>query len=300
LNDDGWLEVIVANDGEPNLVFQNKRNGTFAEIGATCGMAYDASGNVRRFRGVDAAWCGDDPSLSVAVAGAAGEGLRLYVSQGKKLQFADESQREGIAAVTRSHSSYGALFLDYDLDGWPDLLTANGDPDSPQSLQLLWNGGPKVEMVFQSVDQQPSGNDLFQLLAGRGLAYADIDGDNDLDILVSQHRGPPVLLRNDQATGHRSLRLKLIGSRGARDAIGARVTVHGAKRVWRSQVMPSRGFLSQSELPLTFGCGLGEKPRSMEVRWPSGFVQKLRVRRGERTMTVVEPLAKTVRQGSDY
>jgi len=291
LDDDGWLDLVVSNDAGPNLVFHNARNGKFTEIGTACGMAYDGAGNLSHGRGIDVAWCRDDACLTVAIGAGESEMLKLFVRRSRRLQFTDQSVDEGIAPLTRKHSIFGVLFFDYDMDGWPDLLAVNGPADwrdsDPERPQLFWNGGPRIEMAFQPVDEN-SGDNLFRPMVGRGAACADIDGDGDLDLLITQNGDAPVLLRNDQSAV-RSLRLKLIGSRSARDAIGARITLRGPKRHWRGHVMPTRGYLSQSELPVTFGFSPQEIPKEVEIRWPAGAVQKLRVRPGERQMTVIEP-----------
>jgi hypothetical protein len=293
LDDDGWIDVIAANEGGPSLVFHNQRNGTFAEVGGACKLAYDAYGNPTHSRGIDLAWCDDDDSITVAIGGKPGDTLRLFVGRGQRFRFADETMREGIGSGTRHYSTFGVAFLDYDLDGWQDLLTVSGESsdgrDAAQSLQLFWNQGQEADGGFQAVAADAASGDLFQPLKGRGVACGDIDGDADLDLLITQSGRSPALLRNDQQTGHRSLRVRLVGSRSARDGIGARLVFSNARRSWRTQVMPARGYLSQSELPITIGFGKGDTPEELEIRWPSGLAQKLRVKAGERSLTVVEP-----------
>jgi hypothetical protein len=124
---------------------------------------------------------------------------------------------------------------------------------------------------------------------GRGSAFADIDGDGDLDIILTQAGGPPLLLRNDQQLGHHWLRLKLVGTKSNRDAIGAWITVHVGGRVLKRQVMPTRGYLSQSELPVTIGLGDAAKPEEVEILWPSGARQQVENVAVDQPMTVTEP-----------
>lgn len=300
LDDDGWIDLIVANDTTPNLVFHNERDGTFKEIGAASGLAYDGFGNVRGAMGIDTAWFRDDASLGVAIANFANEMNGFYVAKPKSLQFTDEAPMESIGPASRPLLKFGLFFFDYDLDGWPDLLTANGHLDAQvgntakqqtyaQPAQLFWNGGPHQSSAFTPVTVEHSGPDIFKPIVGRGAAYADIDGDGDLDVLLTQIAGPPRLLRNDQHTGHRWLRIKLIGTQSNRDAIGARVTLRGPSRIWQAQVMPTRSYLSQCELPVTFGFGTDRIPVEMEIRWPRGLVQKLNVPTDRHLLTVREP-----------
>jgi hypothetical protein len=290
LNEDRWLDFVVSNDAGPNFVFRNRGDGTFAEVGAACNLAYDSAGNEQHSRGIDIVWCRDDSSLRLAIAAAAGEGLKMYSGRSPVLQFLDEAQGQGLASATRKQSIHGVVFLDYDLDGWPDLLTTGGRVEALESPQLFWNSGQHLDMAFQAVTARESGEALFRPVAGRSVAYADIDGDHDLDVLLTQNGGSPVLLRNDQQTGHRSLRVRLIGSRSARDAIGARLRLHSGEHFWRAQVMPTRGYLSQSELSVTFGLGSDNTESDLEVQWPSGYAQKLRVKPTEKSITVIEPL----------
>ena len=279
LDADGWLDLVVANDTVQNHVFHNQRNGTFKEIGAASGIAFDSYGQTRGAMGIDAARYRDDGALGIAISNFANEMAALYVAQPLPRMFTDEAITEGIGPASRLPLKFGIFFFDYDLDGRLDILTANGhlEPDISkvqqsqtyaQPAQLFWNCG--TTPCFVSVPPDKAGGDLFQPLVGRGSAYADIDADGDLDVLLLQAGGPPLLLRNDQALGHRWLRLKLVGKGSNRDAIGAEVTVTvGGQKLHRT-VMPTRSYLSQSELPLTFGLGIADRADSIEVRWPRG------------------------------
>ncbi|MDB6039287.1 MAG: hypothetical protein JWM99_3128 [Verrucomicrobiales bacterium] len=299
LDGDGWIDLIVANDTVPNLVFHNQGDGTFKEIGGMSGLAYDAFGNVRGAMGIDTAWFRDDGSLGVAIANFANEMNGFYVGKPNSLEFTDEGPNEAVGSASQSLLKFGLLFFDYDLDGWPDLLTANGHIDEEtaktarkqayaQPAQLFWNGGPHQSTLFTPVTAEQAGSDLFRPIVGRGSAYADIDGDGDLDVLFTQIAGSPLLLRNDQQTGHAWLRIKLVGTRSNRDAIGARITLRGRAHIWQAQVMPTRSYLSQSELPVTFGFGDGPVPSTLEVRWPRGGRQTVVIPDGQRMLTIRE------------
>jgi enediyne biosynthesis protein E4 len=299
LDNDGWMDLVVANDTVPNQVFHNQENGTFREIGATSGLAHDAFGNVRGAMGIDTAWFGDDASLGIAVANFANEMNAFYIAEPNSLRFMDQAPLTPIGSSSRDLLKFGLLFFDYDLDGWPDLLTANGHLDEDlskarkergyaQPAQLFWNGGPKQSTSFVPVTEGHAGRDLFKPIVGRGATYADIDGDGDLDVLLTQIAGPPLLLRNDVKANQGYVRMKLVGTRSNRDAIGARVTLKGAHRIWQAHVMPTRSYLCQSELPITIAFGDQEPPKSMEVKWPSGKVQDVTLPR-QHSFTVREP-----------
>jgi enediyne biosynthesis protein E4 len=286
LDSDGWIDLIVANDTVPNLVFHNQKNGTFQEIGGRAGIAFDSMGNTRGAMGIDAARYREDGALGVVIGNFANEMTALYVSQpGNPMLFTDEALTEGIGAPSRLPLKFGVFFFDYDLDGRQDILSANGHLEEEiskiqksqkyrQPAQLFWNCGPTKTGCFAPVSTNQAGLDLFTPIVGRGSAYADIDGDGDQDAILTQTGGKPVLLRNEQALGHNWLRLKLNGKTN-RDAIGAWVHARvGGHDLWR-QVMPTRSYLSQSELPVTIGLGKNTTVELLEVKWPDGSLQKI-------------------------
>ncbi|MCC6232833.1 MAG: CRTAC1 family protein [Verrucomicrobiales bacterium] len=286
-NGDGWIDLIVANDTVQNFAFSNRWDGTFAEVGVPSGLAFDTFGGTRGAMGIDSGRFAEDESLGVSIGNFANEMLALYVAQPDTLMFADEAISQGVGASSRLSLSFGVFFFDYDLDGWLDLLTVNGHIEEAigkvqasqryrQPAQLFWNArGSRRGRGFVPVSPTHAGQDLFQPLVGRGSAFADIDGDGDLDLVLTQVGGPPLLLRNDQDLGHEWVRFRLQGVRSNRDAIGAWVRLRGTRHTQWRQVMPTRGYLSQSELPVTFGLGEGETIQSVEVVWPSGLRQQL-------------------------
>jgi hypothetical protein len=299
LDEDGWIDILVANDTVQNFLLHNQRDGTFREIAATSGIAFDMSGNARGAMGIDVARFRGGDVLGVAIGNFANEMTALYVSYGDEMQFMDEAIPTGLGPVTRTSLTFGLFYFDYDLDGRLDLLTANGHLEEDinrvqpsqhyeQPPHLFWNCGPQADTEFLPVRESQSGPDLFKPLVGRGAAYADIDGDGDLDVLVTAAGQPPRLLRNDQQLGHHWLRCKLIGTNSNRDAIGARIELELEGGVICRQVMPSRSYLSQVELPVTFGLGGNTKVRRMTVFWPRGAKQEVSVDDVDRNIEIVE------------
>jgi hypothetical protein len=299
LDADGWIDLVVANDTVPNFVFLNQRNGAFQEIGALSGVAFDGLGNARGAMGIDAAHYRNDGKLGIAIGNFANEMTALYVAQNAPTNFLDAAITEGIGPASRLLLKFGIFFFDYDLDGWLDLLSVNGHLEEEihkiqasqqyrQPAQLFWNAGNTAHGGFLVVPPERCGPDLFQPIVGRGSAYADIDGDGDLDVVLTQINGPPLLLRNDQKLGHHWLRLKLVGTRCNRDAIGGWVKVRLGNQTISRQVMPTRSYLSQSELAVTVGLGDARSADEVNVIWPGGAEEKVAAPRVDGLTTVVQ------------
>ena len=297
---DGWIDIVVANDTVQNFLFHNNRNGTFEEIGAQKGIAFDNAGNARGAMGIDAGFPRNDKTLAVVIGNFANEQTALYLAEQNSvelLQFSDDAVATGLGPPSRIWLKFGLFFFDADLDGRLDLLVANGHLENDihkvqasqkyaQPPQLYWNSGADAAAEFVPVPQQQTGSDFVQPLVGRGAAFADIDGDGDLDVLLTATGGPPRLLRNEQQLGHHWLRVKLVGHKSNRDAIGSWVEVHQGDTVQRRQVMPTRSYLSQVELPVTFGLGDNAKVDKLVIRWPDGSQQELDKVEVDRLITV--------------
>jgi hypothetical protein len=281
---DGWPDLVVACDTVRNLFFHNVAGPDgqreFREDADHCSLAYADQGVARGGMGID--WGEYLPGrFAVVVTNFALEPNTFFRQAGPKaLRFSDAALAFGLAGPSRRPLKFGAFFFDYDLDGRLDLLTCNGhiEPDIAavqstqkyeQPAQLFWNTG-QTNPLYEPATAETAGSDLFQPLVGRGSAYLDHDGDGDPDVVLVANGGPAKLLRNDNALGHKWVRLVLEGDgqRSNRSAIGAEVTVEAGGQVFHRQVAGARGYLSQSELPVTVGLGKAERIDKVTVRWP--------------------------------
>ncbi len=297
VDDDGFLDIFVANDTVQNVAFQNKGDGTFKEIGSVSGLGFDSTGSATGAMGIDVADFANGDYLGVGIGNFSNETTSFYVQQPRNpWQWVDQANAEGIGSPSRLKLSFGLFFFDYDLDGRQDLLQANGHLEDEinevqpsqhylQPAQVFWNCGPKAKSCFAAVDEKELG-DLSRPIVGRGAGYADIDADGDLDVLLTQTGGKPLLIRNEQDLGNHWLRVKAVGSGNNTDAIGAEVILVAGGETQRRFVMPSRSYLSQVELPVTFGLGKNDGVESLVVRWPDGSEQTVSVDDVDTTITV--------------
>lgn len=296
---DGWLDLVVANDTDRNFLYHNLGNGRFEEIGSLEGIAYDRNGKSTSAMGIDAAWFRNDAELGIGIGNFANEMSSLFVTADGAAPFADEAILEGFGPASRLALTFGLFFFDYDLDGRQDLFQVNGHLENDinivqpsqtyaQSPQLFWNCGEACRTRFIEVSD---GGDLARPLVGRGAAFADIDADGDLDIVVVQNGRRAVLLRNDQQLGHHWLRLQLEGRSSNRSAIGAVVELTAGGVTQRRLVMPTRSYLSQVELPLTFGLGAAQRVDALRVTWPNGQVQQVTVGQLDTEISIVQAQA---------
>jgi hypothetical protein len=282
---DGWPDLLVANDTVRNFFFHNRPgpNGTrvFEEKGELVNAAR-AEGAVRGAMGID--WGEYLPGKRGSIiANFANEPITFLTVQNpdpNRLRFTDSALAVGLAGPTRFWLKFGTFFFDYDLDGRLDLLVCNGhlEPEIAriqagqqyaQPAQLFWNAGDPAR-VFEPVTADAAGGDLFRPMVGRGSAYLDYDGDGDLDIVLVANNGRARLLRNDTKLGNKYVRLTLVGDgkRSNTSAIGAEVTIEAGGKTYHRDVAGARGYLSQSELPITIGLGPTESIDKVTVRWP--------------------------------
>lgn len=297
---DGLVDLAVANDTVRNFLFRNLGGGKFEEVGMTSGVAFDQSGSVRGAMGIDWAHFKGDGALGLCIGNFANEMTALYVTDAPAdWQFNDLANLFGLGAPTQPPLKFGLFFFDYDLDGRPDLLLANGHLESDiaqvqasetyeQPAQLYWNSGRAGRSLFVQVGPESAGPDLFRPIVGRGSSYADIDGDGDLDVVITANGQAARLLRNDGGDANNWVRLKLVGAKSNRDGIGARVALMAGGREQRRQLVPAKGYLSSVELPLTFGLGGSTQADSVTITWPSGVVDELKGLDAGKTYVVAE------------
>jgi hypothetical protein len=273
---DGWPDLVVANDTQPNKLYRNLQNGKFKDVAVETGLAYSAEGKPRAGMGVDAGDFDNSGAAGIAITNFDNEMIGLYRAVGKE-GFSDIATQSGVGLASKDRLGFGCVFFDANLDGLLDLAVANGHIDDTvrnirgnvgyaQPPQLfLNNGNGKFSEVASAVD-----GDFENPKVGRGLAYADFDRDGDIDLLITTNNGPAYLYRNDQLSGNHSLRIRLQGSKSNRDAIGATVRIFYGGISQSRMVKGGSSYLSQSELPLTFGLGRIDTADRLVVEWPSG------------------------------
>lgn len=301
VNEDGWPDIVVANDTVQNLLFLNQKDGTFVESASVSGIAFDTSGGARGAMGIDFGCFRNSRSLGIAIANFATEMTALYVCQSPGMEiplFRDEAISNGVGPVTRTDLKFGVLFLDADLDGRLDIFQNNGhlevDIQRVQASQqyeqpphLLWNCGADQETEFVMLPEAKVGADFMKRMVGRGSSMADLDGDGDLDLALFSSGGRPRLLRNDQQSGHHWLRVKLNGKGANPEAIGAEVLLTLTDDTTMQRVVsPTRSYQSQIELPVTFGLGSSEAVKHLIVHWPDGTKQTVQVDGIDRVLAV--------------
>jgi hypothetical protein len=277
---DGWPDVLIANDTQPNKLYRNLRNGTFDDVAVRAGVAFSEDGKARAGMGIDTADFDNSGAAGIAITNFDNEMIALY-RPSRSGVYTDAALTAGVGQASRDSLGFGCAFLDIDLDGRLDLVAVNGHIDETvrqirgnagyaQPPHLFLNrGGARFQDVASLV-----GGGFATPKVARGLAYGDFDRDGDLDVLLTTNQGTAHLYRNDVASGARSLRIRLIGTKSNRDAIGAVVRLATPEGTQSRTVKTGSSYLSQSELTLTFGLGPRESAARVVVEWPSGAVQE--------------------------
>jgi len=296
-DNDGWPDLLFSNDTQPNKLYRNNGNGTFTEKAVAAGVAFSEDGVARAGMGVDAADYDRSGAPSLLITNFSNQMISLYHNEGKGL-FVDEAPRSEIGRDTLLTLGFGCFFFDYDLDGWPDIFIANGHIDVDiQKVQpnVKYAMPPHVFRNLGNGNFQETTNSLGAAFAsprvGRGAAYGDINNDGRLDLLLSTNGGPVYLFENvssGEAALQKSLRIKLLGTKSNRDGIGSTVKLTAAGETQSKMLRSGSSYLSASELVLTFGLARQEKADAVEIRWPSGQVDRLANIAAGQTITVTE------------
>jgi predicted secreted protein len=294
VNADGYPDLFLANDTQPNKLYRNNKNGTFTEEAVAAGVAFGEDGVARGAMGVDFADYDRSGRWHLLVGNFSNQMLGLYHNEGTGL-FVDEAPRSTVGRSSLLSLSFGVFFFDFDLDGWMDIFAANGHID-----EEIGRVQPKVQfkqapLVFRNAGRgkfedvsKNLGAGLMRPIVARGAAYADIDNDGDLDVLLSTNHGPAYLYRNDQDTKNNWLRVRLTGGPSNRSALGAVVRVQSASGRQMQAVHSGSSYCSQSELALTFGLGKDTLVEALDIEWPSGAKQRLAKIKSNQILTIRE------------
>jgi hypothetical protein len=279
-NGDGWPDLFVANDTQPNKLYRNNRNGTFNEDGMAAGVAYGEEGVARGAMGVDSADYDHSGRAHLLVGNFTNQMLGLYHNEGNGL-FVDEAPSSTVGRSSLLALTFAVFFFDYDLDGYPDIFTANGHID-----EQIGRVQPKVSyrqapLLFRNLGDRhfrnvtaAMGADFNRPIVGRGAAYADFDRDGDLDLLISTNNGPAYLYRNDGGNRNHWLTIRLSGTKSNRDGIGGVIRLKSSAGTQSSMVHSGSSYCSQSDLAATFGLGK-DTSAAIEIEWPSGIKQSI-------------------------
>lgn len=279
-DEDGWPDLMVANDTQPNKLYRNQRNGTFKDVAVEAGIAFSNDGKARAGMGVAVGDFNGSGRSGIAITNFDDEMVGLYRPLGKGL-YEDVAVQSGVGLPSKNTLGFGCVFADMNLDGALDLVVANGHIDETvrnirgnvgyaQSPQLFLNDGTGK---FRDVASEVGGA-FARPKVGRGLCYGDFDRDGDLDLLMTTNNGPAYLFRNDQLSHNRAIRFRLTGVKSNRDAIGARVQIFHGESSQSRLVKSGSSYLSQSELPVTFGLGQRDRVDRVVLNWPSGRTEE--------------------------
>jgi hypothetical protein len=277
---DGWPDLLVANDTQPNKLYRNQRNGTFEDLAVRAGVAFSEDGRARAGMGIDVADIDNSGAAAIAITNFDNEMIALYRA-GRDGTYSDIAVKAGIGQASRNSLGFGCVFFDVDLDGYLDLFAANGHIDETarnirgnvgyaQPPHLFLNNG---HGGFRDVARE-AGAGFASPKVARGAACGDFDRDGDTDLLITTNQGAAYLYRNDVNNGNRSVRLRLTGTKSNRDGIGAVTRLSTPDGIQSRMVKTGSSYLSQSEMALTFGIGRRDKADRVVIEWPSGLVEE--------------------------
>ena len=275
-NGDGWPDIFVANDTQPNKLYKNNGNGTFSDVGMAAGVAFGEDGVARGAMGVDSADYDRSGRPHLLVGNFSNQMLGLYHNEGTGL-FVDEAPTSTVGRASLLSLAFGVFFWDYDLDGYLDIFCANGHIE-----EEIGKVQPKVQykqppLLFRNLGKRKfesvaaaMGPSFMRPIVARGAAYADFDHDGDLDLLITTNNGPAYLYRNDGGNKNNWICVRTVGTKSNKDGIGATVWVTSASGKQTNVVRSGSSYASQSDLALTFGLGKDPQVQGLDIQWPSG------------------------------
>lgn len=295
VDQDGWPDIIVANDAAPNSLYRNQGNGTFKDIAVEVGIAHTETGKPKAGMGIDV---GDDLNNgreSIVITNFAGEQLTLYRRDEAGL-YLDAAAHSGIGNASQLYLGFGVFFFDYDSDGKQDIVVANGHIQDDVVTRQTGVSYKEQALLFQNMGggnfldrTDAAGAALLQKDVWRGAAWGDYDNDGCPDIVMTANNGPARLLHNENRTGSHWLRLVLTGTRSNRDAIGARIRVHAGGQTLTQTVKGASSYLSQSDRRPLFGLGAAAQADGIDIQWPSGQVQSIGATTANQPLNIKEP-----------